>query len=200
MISYLKGILEEILDDNIIVDVGNMGYQVFVCSYTLTQLPKVGEVIKIYTYMAVREDNISLYGFLNKDEIEMFNRLITVSGIGPKVALGILSAMRPQDISMAIIIEDINALSKAPGIGKKTAQRIILDLKDKMKTHSAFDSNSSNVVTQSTGSSARQEAIEALISLGYSSMEATKAVVNTYTDGMSTEAAIKLALKKLAKI
>jgi Holliday junction DNA helicase RuvA len=201
VIAYLKGNLEYILQDYIVVDVGNIGYQVFVSPYTITQLPQQGEMVKIHTYMAVREDGISLYGFLSLDEMDMFNKLITVSGIGPKVALGVLSAMRPQDISMAIIIEDINALSKAPGIGKKTAQRIILDLKDKLKTHSAFESNDKmESSTVKVSSQPRQEAIEALMSLGYSQMEATKAVVNIYAEDMSTETAIKLALKKLAKI
>lgn len=198
MITYLKGILEYISDEFIIIDVNNIGYKVFISSYTLTKLPVQNENIKIYTYMNIREDAILLYGFLEIDELNMFNMLIGVSGIGPKAALSILSNLRPQDISMAVIMEDINTLSKTPGIGKKTAQRIILDLKDKLKTVSYNESIELDIVNNQ--SSSKQDAIDALVALGYSQIEAVKVVKNVYSENMNIEDIIKLALKKLAKI
>lgn len=198
MITYLKGILEYISDEFIIIDVNNIGYKVFISSYTLTKLPVQNENIKIYTYMNIREDAILLYGFLEIDELNMFNMLIGVSGIGPKAALSILSNLRPQDISMAVIMEDINTLSKTPGIGKKTAQRIILDLKDKLKTVSYNESIELDIGNNQ--SSSKQDAIDALVALGYSQIEAVKVVKNVYSENMDIEDIIKLALKKLAKI
>lgn len=201
MISYLKGILKYIFQDTIIIEVNNVGYQIFVSSHTLTQLPKEGNIIEIYTHMNVREDNISLFGFLTINELDCFNMLINVSGIGPKVALGILSTLRPQDINKAIIIEDINLLTKAPGIGKKTAQRIILELKDKLKINSTFnyDDNLEQYYEASINS-VKQEAIEALIALGYSQIDATNSVINIYNENLKLEELIKLSLKRLSKI
>lgn len=198
MISYLKGILKYIFQDTIIIEVNNVGYQIFVSSHTLTQLPKEGNIIEIYTHMNVREDNISLFGFLTINELDCFNMLINVSGIGPKVALGILSTLRPQDINKAIIIEDINLLTKAPGIGKKTAQRIILELKDKLKINSTFNYDDNlEQYYEASSNSVKQEAIEALIALGYSQIDATNSVINVYNENLKLEELIKLALKRL---
>lgn len=201
MISYLKGILKYIFQDTIIIEVNNVGYQIFVSSHTLTQLPKGGNIIEIYTHMNVREDNISLFGFLTINELDCFNMLINVSGIGPKVALGILSTLRPQDINKAIIIEDINLLTKAPGIGKKTAQRIILELKDKLKINSTFNYDDNlEQYYEASSNSVKQEAIEALIALGYSQIDATNSVINVYNENLKLEELIKLSLKRLSKI
>lgn len=201
MISYLKGILKYIFQDTIIIEVNNIGYQIFVSSHTLTQLPKEGNIIEIYTHMNVREDNISLFGFLTINELDCFNMLINVSGIGPKVALGILSTLRPQDINKAIIIEDINLLTKVPGIGKKTAQRIILELKDKLKINSTFNYDDNlEQYYEVSNNSVKQEAIEALISLGYSQIDATNSVINVYNENLKLEELIKLSLKRLSKI
>lgn len=201
MISYLKGILKYIFQDTIIIEVNNVGYQIFVSSHTLTQLPKEGNIIEIYTHMNVREDNISLFGFLTINELDCFNMLINVSGIGPKVALGILSTLRPQDINKAIIIEDINLLTKAPGIGKKTAQRIILELKDKLKINSTFNYDDNlEQYYEASSNSVNQEAIEALIALGYSQIDATNSVINVYNENLKLEELIKLSLKRLSKI
>lgn len=201
MISYLKGILKYIFQDTIIIEVNNIGYQIFVSSHTLTQLPKEGNIIEIYTHMNVREDNISLFGFLTINELDCFNMLINVSGIGPKVALGILSTLRPQDINKAIIIEDINLLTKAPGIGKKTAQRIILELKDKLKINSTFNYDDNlEQYYEASSNSVNQEAIEALIALGYSQIDATNSVINVYNENLKLEELIKLSLKRLSKI
>lgn len=198
MISYLKGILKHIFQDTIIIEVNNIGYQVFVSSHTLTHLPKEGNIIEIYTHMNVREDNISLFGFLTINELDCFDMLINVSGIGPKVALGILSTLRPQDINKAIIIEDINLLTKAPGIGKKTAQRIILELKDKLKINSTFNYDDNlEQYYETSNNSTKQEAIEALIALGYSQIDATNSVISVYSENLKLEEIIKLSLKKL---
>lgn len=196
LISFIYGVLEDIEQDHVIVEAGGIGYQIYISSSALQSLPSKGDTLKIYTHMIVREDGIGLYGFIIKEELHMFQKLISISGIGPKGALGILSVMKPIELSMAIITEDIQSLSKAPGIGKKTAQRIILELKDKIKTVDAVGvplQNSSDCLGVH-----KQEAIEALISLGYSQGDAAKAVMGTCEDEMSTEQMIKMALKKLA--
>lgn len=197
MIAYLNGNLEYVSNDFVILDVNGIGYQVFISDYTLSKLPQCNSNLKLYTYMNVKEDSISLYGFLSMDEMNMFNTLKTVSGVGPKAALSILSCMRPNEISMAVIIEDINSLSKASGIGKKTAQRIILELKDKMKSTTVFETE--NIDTNKNSSSAKIEAVEALTALGYSQIEATRAVSGEYSENMKVEDIIKLALKKMSK-
>lgn len=194
MLAYLNGILEYIFEDYIILNVNDIGYKVFISTYTLSQLPQLEQKVKIYTHMAVREDDISLYGFLTLDEIDMFNTLISVSGIGSKTALNILSNMRPENIHIAIITGDISALSKLPGIGKKTAQRMILDLKDKIKINTILELNEKNIFDNSN----KEEAISALVSLGYSQTEARHAISNI-KDNLSVEELIKLGLKNLAK-
>ena len=133
VISYIRGPLEEKREDSVVVEAGNIGYRIFIPSSVLGELPGLGEEVKIYTYFSVREDGMSLYGFLSKQDLEMFRQLIGVNGVGPKSALGILSALKPDVLRMAVLSGDAKAISKAPGVGAKTAQRIILDLKDKVK-------------------------------------------------------------------
>ena len=130
MISYVKGSLTEKFEDSVIVEAGGIGYRIFVPTSVLEHLPKTGETVKIYTYFSVREDAMSLYGFLSRQDLEMFRQLIGVNGVGPKSALGILSALSPDVLRLAVLSGDAKAISKAPGVGSKTAQRIILDLKD----------------------------------------------------------------------
>lgn len=199
MICYLNGIVENISSNSIILDVNGIGYQILVSANTLENIPSKGNRLKIYTYMNVREDSISLYGFLSNEELNMFNLLITVSGIGAKVALGILSSITPYDISLAILTEDISALSKCSGVGKKTAGRIILDLKDKLKQNTyEIEGTNSNFKSKSKNS-IKNEAIEALTSLGYAQSEATKSVISIYNDNLNLEELIKLSLKQLSK-
>ena len=133
MISYIRGPLEEKREDSVVVEAGNIGYRIFIPSSVLGELPGLGEEVKIYTYFSVREDGMSLFGFLSRQDLEMFRQLIGVNGVGPKSALGILSALKPDVLRMAVLSGDAKAISKAPGVGAKTAQRIILDLKDKVK-------------------------------------------------------------------
>ena len=132
MIAYVNGILDDIAGDNAVVDVGGVGYNVKISADTASRLPGTGEPVRLYTYTCVREDAFQLYGFLNRGDLEIFKKLITVNGIGPKGGLAILSVMRADDLRYAILSGDAKAIARAPGIGAKTAQRVILDLKDKL--------------------------------------------------------------------
>ena len=201
MISYLKGELTEIRENYIVVEVGNIGYEVAVAASTIMELPSIRSTIKLYTYLHVREDILGLFGFLSKDDLEVFKLLITVNGIGPKGALGVLSAISADELRFAVLAEDVKAISKAPGIGTKTASKLILELKDKFKLETAFEQR---LIKQSemTGSmgifSKKEEAVQALAVLGYSSTEALKAVNQIeITEDMTSESILKLCLKKM---
>lgn len=201
MIAYVNGTLEEVTENGIVVEVNGIGYNIMVPGSTLDYLPGLHQEIKIYTYTCVREDAFLLYGFLEKDELAMFRKLITVNGVGPKGALGILSVMSATDLRFAIMAADSKMIAKAPGIGKKTAERVILDLRDKVSTDETSDSLiSASVKLSSTGAapatSARREAVEALVALGYGSADAMKAVNRCEVDDESdSEAILKAALK-----
>ena len=202
MIAYLKGTLEEIGNDYIVVDVNNIGYLVKVSLRVIEGLPGVGNQIKIHTYTYVREDVLALYGFLSKDDLQMFLLLLGVNGVGPKGALGILSMFSAQELRLAIVSQDSKTIAKAPGIGAKTAQRMLIDLKDKVSVEETFEKmgeQSVNVIsTQTTNSGARGDAIEALTALGYSASESMKAVnAVEITEDMTSDAILKLALKNL---
>ena len=201
MISYVKGALAEKSGDRIVVEAGPVGLGIYVPLSVLEVLPPLGEEVKIYTYLQVREDDLSLYGFLNRQDLDMFRRLIGVNGIGPKGALGILSALSPDDLRLAILTGDAKAISKAPGVGAKTAQRIILALKDKVSAEEMLasvadtDERTSVPLMQEAG----REAATALVALGYSNLEASKAVKNVQlTEDMDAEAVLRASLKYLA--
>lgn len=197
LISYIKGTVEHITDSSVVIECGGIGYNISVSTATLSKISGKQQV-KIHTYMNVREDGISLYGFMTLEEIDMFNKLITVNGLGPKSALGMLSVITPSQIMLAIVTDDINALSKAPGIGKKTAQRIILDLKDKIKTEDAVAGMAATTQESfKVSSGAKQDAIDALTALGYGRSEAVKAVMEIAVEGLTAEQIIKNALRKL---
>ncbi|KAF5075850.1 Holliday junction ATP-dependent DNA helicase RuvA [anaerobic digester metagenome] len=196
MISYIKGTLAHRGESYIILENGGIGYQIFVSAGFLSRMPDAGKEIKIFTYMSVKEDGISLFGFSSKEEQEMFLKLLTVGGVGPKGALGFLSQLTPQEIVMAILSADAKTLSKAPGVGKKTAQRVILELKDKCTTEDAIAVPMEMVDGDAVGG-AKFEAIEALTALGYSRSEAAKAVGMVAAEGMTTEDILKAALKKM---
>lgn len=200
MISYIKGTLERRAESYIIIETGGIGYQVFVSPATLAKLPQTGAEVKVFTYFSVKEDGMSLYGFASVEEQEMFHKLLTVSGVGPKGALGFLSQLKPSEIVMAILSDDVKTLSKAPGVGRKTAQRVILELKDKFKTEEALAMGGEEglgVVEVTIDGDAKFEAIDAMTALGYSRSEAAKAVNAVVADGMSTEDILKAALKKM---
>ena len=201
MFSYIKGELAEINIDHIVIDVNGIGYQIFIPTNTLNYLPSIGESVKIHTYLYIREDAMILYGFLTKDDLEMFKLLITVSGIGPKGGLGILSALSSDDLRFAVLSGDSKAISKAPGIGAKTAQRVILDLKDKISLEEAFEQKLENNknISQSENNSVKNDAVLALTSLGYSSTESLKAVSKVeITEDMDVEAVLKASLKHMS--
>lgn len=202
MIAYLKGTLEEIGNDYIVVDVNDIGYQVKVSLRVIEGLPSLGSQMKIHTYTYVREDVIALYGFLTKDDLQMFLLLLGVNGVGPKGALGILSMFSAQELRLAIISQDSKTIAKAPGIGAKTAQRMLIDLKDKVSVEETFEKmGEQNVSMSATGtaaSGAKADAIEALTALGYSASESMKAVnMVEITENMSSDAILKQALKHM---
>lgn len=201
MISYIRGEIAEIEEDLLVLEANGIGYDIRITMETASNLPSIGEDIKIYTYMHVREDDVSLFGFLTKDDLKVFKLLIGVSGIGPKGALGILSALTADDIRFAVLSDDVKAISKAPGIGTKTAQKLIIELKDKLKLEDAFEArleNNSNSVNAASND-AKGEAVMALTALGYSNSEALRAVKEAgITDDMDSEAILKAALKKLS--
>lgn len=205
MIAYIKGILAEVREDGIVVEAGCIGYNIQVPGNVIGSLPGIGSEVKIHTYTHVREDAFLLYGFLTKDDLDIFKKCITVSGIGPKGALAILSVMDADSLRFAIISGDAKAIAKAPGVGARTAERLILELKDKVKIEDTLVGNEAvagsllNVAGNETVSginAMKKDAVEALVALGYSSTEALKAV-NKIEDleGMDSEAILKAALK-----
>ena len=206
MIAYIKGILADVKEDGIVVEAGSIGYNIQVAGNVLCNLPGIGSEIKIHTYTHVREDAFLLYGFLTKDDLEIFKKCITVSGIGPKGALAILSVMDADTLRFAIISGDAKAISKAPGVGARTAERLILELKDKVKIEDTLVggeiamgnmSGAAGEAGANGGINAmKKDAVEALVALGYSSTEALKAV-NQIEDlnDMDSEAILKAALK-----
>lgn len=201
MYAYIKGELAEINTDHIVIEAGGIGYQVFISLQTFDYLPSVGENLKIYTYLYLREDAMILYGFLTKDDLELFKLLISVSGIGPKGGLSILSTLEADDLRFAILSGDAKAISKAPGVGGKTAQRVILELKDKLSLEDAFEAKTEHVQKNAAaaGSSVKNDAVMALTALGYSSTESLKAVSTVeITEDMDVEEVLKAALKHLS--
>lgn len=205
MISYVKGPLIDIWEDMIVVEAGGLGYNIHVPVSVLEALPKAGTQVQIYTSLQVREDAMTLYGFLTRQDLQMFKQLLGVNGIGPKAALGLLSALRSDDLRMAIISGDAKAISRAPGIGPKTAQRVILDLKDKIKMEDILPggtgtgSGAEAVPAASGMEGAGKEAVEALVALGYSMTEAGKAVRQVeVTETMTVEDVLKASLRYLA--
>lgn len=200
MISYIKGELVEVTENAIVLDHGGMGFSIMMPESILAKLPQIGSELKVHTYLYVKEDILDLYGFLTKDDLKIFKLLITVNGIGPKGALAILSAMTPDDLRFAVLAGDAKTISKAPGIGNKTAQKLIIELKDKLKIEDVLDGSDGGYETSSDmGDTAAAEAVMALTALGYSAADATRAVKLVDNAGnMDSEALLKAALKKLA--
>ncbi len=201
MYSYIKGELTEKNIDSIVVETAGIGYNIFIPTQCFDYLPDEGEDVKIYTYLCVREDAMILYGFLSKDDLEIFKMLITVSGIGPKGGLAILSILSADDLRFAILSGDAKAISKAPGVGAKTAQRVIIDLKDKLSLEEAFEKKLENQASGAVpvlSSTVKNDAVMALNALGYSSTESLKAVSKVeITEDMDVEDVLKLALKNM---
>ena len=200
MYAFIEGEVCEKLSGTLVLLASGVGWQLNCSNNTLQAAPPIGEKMRCYTYLSVREDAMELFGFASKEEKEMFLQLTSVSGIGPKTALGVLGAMPLRDLNLAILLGDVNALSRAPGIGKKTAQRIALELKDKISQAdvSAAVPAQSAAASVSLSADATTEAIEALIALGYSSTEARNAISQVRDRTDKPEELIRLALRAMA--
>lgn len=199
MISYIKGILEIKSKDYIVIDVGGIGYKVFMSETAINELEK-GKEVKIFTYMKVREDDISLYGFLNNEELVTFELLISVGGVGAKSAITILSNITPSKFALAVITNDVNTLKKLPGIGAKTAGRIILELKDKMKTEQSIEESKNEEIKEAIVlDNKANDALEALCVLGYTRKDVEKVLSNIDTNKLKVEEIIKQGLKYLGR-
>lgn len=200
MLHYIKGTLAMKMDSGIVVEAGGLGYEVSVPANSSVYLAKEGEEITVFTAMIVREDDISLYGFGEKAALDTFNKLITVSGVGAKAAIAILSAMPLNEVQQAIVLEDAKSLTRANGIGKKTAERIVLELKDKFGQleAAAIPEGFEDAGTGEAGlADSRTEAINALVALGYSKGEAVNAIAAVKEKDLTVEEYIKQALKRL---
>lgn len=202
MISFIQGELSEVLENIVVVDNNGVGYNVEVPISVLSGLPSIGSKVKLYTYLSVREDAMKLFGFLSRDDLNIFKLLIGVSGIGPKGALAILSAMTPNDLRMAVMSDDAKAIARAPGIGLKTAQKLIIEAKGKISVPDYMEDGRISLSAAAgipEDADPRAEAIAALTALGYSNSEAVLAVKKVeYTDGMDAESVLKASLKHLA--
>lgn len=203
MIQFIRGELVGIEEDRIFVDVGGVGYGIFMSGQSMGRLPQIGREVKIYTYLNVKEDAMQLFGFLTRDDLRVFKLLIGVNGIGPKGGQAILSVLTPDDLRFAVMANDVKAISAAPGIGKKTAEKLILELKDKLHVEDALEHAMSASDSMSTSvESSREvtsEAIQALVALGYGNTEALKAVKKVeITSEMSVNEVLKRALKFIA--
>ena len=198
MIGFLRGAVCAISEENLILDVNGVGYNVIITSKTAEKVAGAGSEITIYTYLSVREDAMKLYGFIDSDELELFKKLIGVNGVGPKAGQAILGCMEPSELRFAILSDDAKTISKCPGVGAKTAQRIILDLKDKVDLEETFEKAIAKGPVNENVSAARSEAAEALTALGYSPTESLKAVKSVPdADNMDVEQLLKAALKYL---
>lgn len=201
MISYVRGELVAMEKSKIIVDVNGVGYGIFMPEASMGMLPQIGNEVKIHTYLNVREDAMQLFGFLTRDDLEIFKLLIGVSGIGPKGGLSILSKLTADDLRFAVLSGDAKAISAAPGIGKKTAEKVIIELKDKLDLEEMLQGPSEQgtmVSSVDTGAnSVQSEAVQALVALGYGSTESLKAVKRVNLENATVEEVLKQALKYL---
>lgn len=205
MLAYIKGELASKARGYIVIDVGGLGYKIFMSELAMENVGKIGEKIKVHTYYRVMEDDISIFGFNTQEELRLFELLISVSGVGAKTAINMLGSIEPSDFAIAIIANDINTLKKLPGIGAKTAQRIVLELKDKLKKENQIEelsvaSNKSIEIKKAIEKDSKEEeAFTALQVLGYTSKEIEKAMQKIDKTDQSLEDIIKAGLRELAK-
>jgi len=198
MISYVKGLVADATDNAVVIDCNGMGYHIFTTPSTATDEVRIGEEVKMHTYLQVKEDDMQLYGFLDKDDLRIFKLLIGVNGIGPKAGLGILSGLSADEVRFAVLSDDAVTIAKAPGVGKKTAQKVILELKDKLDLQDAFEQKLENRAAKAGNSSngIQSEVVLALTALGYSGAEALKAVKQVEAESQDDESKLlKEALK-----
>ena len=200
MIAYIRGELVSIEEDKIVVDVNGIGYGVFMSNHAIGLLPQIGNEVKIHTYLNVKEDAMQLFGFLTKDDLYIFKLLIGVNGIGPKGGLNILSKLTPDELRFAVLAHDAKTIASAPGIGKKTAEKLIIELKDKLNIEDVLNAQTEGTM-QSAGAvngNVQNEAIQALTALGYGSTEAMRAVKKVeLLEDSTTEQILKAALKNM---
>lgn len=201
MISQIRGKIVDIYENSIVLEISGFGLEIFVPERILMQITKMGEELLLYTYFKVAEESMSLYGFYERKDLELFKKLIMVNGIGPKGALAMLSMYTSDELKLAILSEDAKSIAKVHGIGTKTAKRVILDLKDKVQDMESLDlvkGNQDVEVLESSFLEAKKEAISALIALGYSQVESKRAVNNVEIgENANSEQILKLALKYL---
>lgn len=198
MIAFVRGKIAEILESAVVVENGGIGYNIYITGRDAAQL-RVGEDVLLHTCLNVREDAMQLFGFRAREDLQVFRLLLGVSGIGPKAALGVLSALSANDLRFAVLSDDAKTIAAAPGIGKKTAQKLILELRDKFSLQDAFEERTA--LAQSAPAEVtdnQSEAVQALVALGYSGSDALKAVRLAASDGMSTEDILKAALRQMA--
>ena len=199
MIAFVRGTAVDMTENSVIVEAGGIGYEIYMTGTDLSQI-HMGEEVKIHTYFNVREDAMQLYGFRSKDDLQMFKLLLGVNGVGPKAAVGVLAGITADELRFAILSDDAKTIAKAPGIGPKTASKLILELKDKCHLEDVFGGVEESFATEnvSAGADAKKDAIEALVALGYSASEAAGAVRKLQVTGeMSVEDILKLSLKNL---
>ena len=198
MISYIRGELVSIEEEKVIVEVNGMGFGIFMPAQSMNLLPSIGEEVKLHTYMNVREDAMQLFGFLTRDDLKVFKLVIGVSGIGPKGGLSILSHLSPDELRFAVMSHDVKAIAGAPGIGKKTAEKLIIELKDKLNMDDVLEriSDTSDTAVVHASNQIQTEAVQALVALGYGNTEALKAVKKVEAQEDATvEEILKQALK-----
>ena len=199
MFAYIKGSLEEKGNNYVVIDVSGIGYKIFMSNISINEIGDLGTNVKVYTHYYVREDNISLYGFITKEELKMFELLLSVSGIGAKSAITMLSNITPSKFALAVISNDVGELKKIPGVGPKSAQRIILELKDKLKTEQAIEEDDVQIKCEIKKTENVSEAMEALQILGYNRREVEKVFEKIANLDVSVEELIKKALSLLAR-
>lgn len=199
MFAYIKGILEVKSRDFVVIDINGLGYKIFMSESSIDELGNIGEIVKVHTFVRVKEDDISIFGFKSQDELRMFELLLSVGGVGAKTALVVLSSIEPSAFAFAVISEDVKILTQIPGIGPKSAKRIILELKDKLKTDSiSIDTDITSLQSSKTVNSNILEATSALQVLGYSKKDIDKVLGSIDCSSMSVEDIIKKGLFLLA--
>ena len=197
MIAYIKGKLEMKMTEYVVIDVGGIGYKVFMSELGIENIGNIGDTVKVHTYYRVREDDISIFGFNTLEELKMFELLLGVSGVGAKTALTMLAVCEPSEFALAVISEDVKALTGIPGIGPKSAKRIILELKDKLKTEEAIQANDTELTSNVVGNNNLEEAVQALKVLGYTRQEIENVLAKIDINTLTVEDIIRKALSFL---
>ena len=199
MFAYIKGSLEIKFKNYVVIDVGGLGYKIFMPENDITSIGEIGEIVKVFTYYRVREDDISIFGFKTQEQLRMFELLLSVSGVGAKSALVMLSCIEPSEFAIAVISNNVKLLTQIPGIGPKSAQRIILELKDKLKAEQSEEQIEESKIKSAKINENVQEAISGLMVLGYSRKDIEKAFSHLTVETLSVEELIRKGLILLSK-